>query len=73
MAFAPDPNLPEGEQFTDLVQWLEMGLTRLEIEAIKARGVSQLLQHMQQGLTTASPPDLDCHRRAHPRRLGRIH
>jgi len=56
---ASPPERPEGEQFTDLVQWLERGLTRLEIEAIKARGVSQLLQHMQQGLTTASPPDLD--------------
>lgn len=55
---AKSPNLLEGEQFTDLVQWLEMGLTRLEIEAIKARGVSQLLQHMQQGLSAASPPDL---------------
>ena len=52
------PNLPEGEQFKDLTDWLEMGLTRLEIEAIKARGVSQLLQHMQQALTAASPPDL---------------
>ncbi len=51
-------DLPEGEQFRDLVQWLEMGLTRLEIEAIKARGVSQLLQHMQQALSAASPPDL---------------
>ncbi len=52
-------SLPQGEQFADLVQWLEMGLTRLEIEAIKARGVSQLLQHMQQALTAVSPPDLD--------------
>ena len=52
------PPLPEGEQFTDLVNWLEMGLTRLEIEAIKARGVSQLLQHMQQALDAVSPPDL---------------
>lgn len=52
------PQLPQGEQFTDLVQWLEMGLTRLEIEAIKARGVSQLLQHMRQALSAASPPDL---------------
>ncbi|MHB1426722.1 MAG: GTPase [Gemmataceae bacterium] len=51
-------HVPEGEQFADLVQWLEMGLTRLEIEAIKARGVSQLLQHMQQALTAATPPDL---------------
>jgi energy-coupling factor transporter ATP-binding protein EcfA2 len=56
---APSPNPPEGEQFAELVEWLEMGLTRLEIEAIKARGVGQLLQHMQQGLTAASPPDLD--------------
>jgi len=54
----PSPQVPEGEQFTDLVQWLEMGLTRLEIEAIKARGVSQLLQHMQQALSAVSPPDL---------------
>jgi hypothetical protein len=51
-------DLPEGEQFADLVHWLEMGLTRLEIEAIKARGVSQLLQHMQQALSAVSPPDL---------------
>lgn len=51
-------SLPQGEQFAELVQWLEMGLTRLEIEAIKARGVSQLLQHMQQALGAASPPDL---------------
>jgi hypothetical protein len=40
------------------VEWLEIGLTRLEIEAIKARGVSQTLQHLQQTLTVASPPDL---------------
>jgi hypothetical protein len=55
---APSADLPEGEQFRELVDWLEMGLTRLEIEAIKARGVSQLLQHMQQALNAASPPDL---------------
>jgi energy-coupling factor transporter ATP-binding protein EcfA2 len=52
------PDLPEGEQFTDLVQWLEGGLTRLEIEAIKARGVSQLLQHVRQALSAIQPPDL---------------
>jgi hypothetical protein len=51
-------SLPQGEQFQDLVKWLEMGLTRLEIEAIKARGVSQLLQQLQQALEAASPPDL---------------
>ncbi len=50
--------LPEDEQFLDLAHWLEMGLTRLEIEAIKARGVSQTLQHLQQELAAACPPDL---------------
>ena len=50
--------LPEGEQFGELVRWLEAGLTRMEIEAIKARGVSQLLQHLEQALRTTCPPDL---------------
>jgi hypothetical protein len=54
----PLPPMPEGEQFLDLVRWLEMGLTRLEVEAIKARGVSQLLAHLQQELDEAAPPDL---------------
>jgi hypothetical protein len=49
---------PDGEQFQDLVRWLELGLTRLEIEAIKARGVSQLLQQLQKTLHSACPPDL---------------
>src|SRR5262249_59378391 len=53
-----DFGLPEGEQFRELTHWLEMGLTRLEIEAIKARGVSQLLAHLQQALVAACPPDL---------------
>jgi len=52
------PEPPEDEQFLDLVYWLEMGLTRLEVEAIKARGVSQTLHHLQQTLTGACPPDL---------------
>ncbi len=51
-------DLPEGEQFAELEHWLELGLTRLEIEAIKARGVSQLLQHLDQALEAAKPPDL---------------
>jgi hypothetical protein len=55
---APPPDLPEGEQFGELVRWLEMGLTRLEIEAIKARGVTQLLTHLGQALADAAPPDL---------------
>jgi hypothetical protein len=55
-----DPNgaLPEGEQFEELVRWLETGLTRLEIEAIKARGISQLLHQLEQALGSACPPDL---------------
>jgi energy-coupling factor transporter ATP-binding protein EcfA2 len=48
----------EGEQFAELTQWLEAGLTRLEIEAIKARGVSQLLEQLEAALTEACPPDL---------------
>jgi hypothetical protein len=52
------PNLPEGEQFRALQHWLEAGLTRLEIEAIKARGVGQLLGHLREALAEASPPDL---------------
>jgi hypothetical protein len=55
---SPPADLPEGEQFQDLVRWLEAGLTRLEIEAIKARGVGQMLEHLQQELTAATPPDL---------------
>jgi hypothetical protein len=50
--------LVEGEQFRELTQWLEAGLTRLEIDAIKARGVSQLLQHLESTLQEVCPPDL---------------
>jgi hypothetical protein len=53
------PDLPAGEQFRDLTDWLARGLTRLEIEAIKARGVSQLLAHTRQALQDAAPPELD--------------
>jgi hypothetical protein len=49
---------PEEEQFAELTHWLEMGLSRLEIEAIKARGVSQLLAQLQKMLEIACPPDL---------------
>jgi hypothetical protein len=52
------PEPPEGEQFTELVEWLEGGLTRLEIEAIKARGVSQLLEHLTGALNESMAPDL---------------
>jgi energy-coupling factor transporter ATP-binding protein EcfA2 len=54
----PPAHLPEGEQFAELERWLELGLTRLEIEAIKARGVSQLLQQVEHALELAKPPDL---------------
>ncbi|MBX7104172.1 MAG: GTPase domain-containing protein [Gemmataceae bacterium] len=49
---------PEGEQFPELVRWLEEGLTRLEIEALKARGVEQLMEQVIAGLEQAKPPDL---------------
>jgi hypothetical protein len=55
---SPVAPLPEGEQFPELINWLEKGLTRLEIEAIKARGVSQLLQQLQKALGSICPPDL---------------
>lgn len=50
--------LPDGEQFRDLRDWLEVGLTRLEIEAVKARGVGQLLGQLEQGLDQVRPGDL---------------
>jgi hypothetical protein len=50
--------LAEGEQFQTLRDWLEQGLTRLEIEAVKARGVGQLLEQLEHGLETARPNDL---------------
>lgn len=52
------PEPPEGENFLDLVNWLEEGISRLEIEAIKARGVTQLLATQQQALADAAPPEL---------------
>src|SRR5207237_7957856 len=50
--------IPDSDQFQDLARWLEMGLTRLEIEAIKAKGVSQLLRQLLQALRSACPPNL---------------
>jgi energy-coupling factor transporter ATP-binding protein EcfA2 len=48
----------EGEQYPELVHWLEAGLSRLEIEAIKAHGVSQLLHQLQRAQEAVCPPDL---------------
>ncbi len=55
----PKPeDLPEGEQFPLLRNWLELGLTRLEIEAVKARGVGQLLVSLSRAIDGVRPPDL---------------
>ncbi len=55
----PKPlDLPEGEQFALLRNWLELGLTRLEIEAVKARGVGQLLATVARVVDGLRPPDL---------------
>ncbi|MGE3807475.1 MAG: GTPase [Gemmataceae bacterium] len=51
--------LPEGEQFIELVRWLNTGLNAMEIEAIKARGITQLLIHVHKSLEAACPPDLE--------------
>jgi hypothetical protein len=40
------------------VHWLELGLTRLEIESVKARGVSQLLAQIDEALALVRPADL---------------
>lgn len=55
----PPKDLPEGEQFAELINWLEIGLTRLEIEALKARGVIQLLSQLDHELHSVAPPDLN--------------
>ena len=52
------PDLPEGEQFRELRNWLEAGLSRLEIEAVKARGVSQLVEQSERVIESVKPPDL---------------
>ena len=51
-------DLPPGEQFAQLRDWLELGLSRLEIEAVKARGVGQLLAELEHGLEQSRPGDL---------------
>jgi energy-coupling factor transporter ATP-binding protein EcfA2 len=51
-------DLPPGEQFRELRDWLEAGLTRLEIEAVKARGVGQLIAQAEAAIAAVRPPDL---------------
>ncbi|HEV3384653.1 MAG TPA: GTPase domain-containing protein [Gemmata sp.] len=56
---SPTPSdLVEGEQFALLKNWLELGLTRLEIEAVKARGVGQLLATLMNVADGLRPPNL---------------
>jgi len=52
------PTPPPGEQFPLLKNWLELGLSRLEIEAVKARGVGQLLGQLDRATEATRPPDL---------------
>ncbi len=54
----PAKHPPSGEQYQDLVDWLEQGLTRREIEAVKARGVLQLLGQAKLAVESVLPPDL---------------
>lgn len=55
----PKPaDLPPGEQFALLRNWLELGLTRIEIESVKAQGVGQLLTHIARVVEEVRPPDL---------------
>jgi len=51
-------DLPEGEQFPALVAWLEHGLTQREIEAIRTKGIGQLLNQLETALREAQPPDV---------------
>jgi energy-coupling factor transporter ATP-binding protein EcfA2 len=55
---AKPEDLPAGEQFDELRNWIELGLTRLEIEAVKARGVGQLLEQISRSTDAIRPPDL---------------
>jgi energy-coupling factor transporter ATP-binding protein EcfA2 len=54
----PPSGLPAGEQFADLRGWVEDGLTRLEIDAVKARGVEQLLAQLESAVEQVRPSDL---------------
>jgi hypothetical protein len=51
-------DLPEGEQFPALASWLEQGLTKREIEAIRTKGIQQLLNQLESALREAQPPDV---------------
>jgi len=50
--------LPDGEQFPALQSWLHQGLTKREIEAIRTKGIGQLLHQLQTLLQAVQPPDV---------------
>jgi predicted ATPase len=52
------PALPPGEEFPSLEKWLEQGLTVMEVEAIKARGIGQMLVQLRQALEEVRPPEV---------------
>lgn len=51
--------LPEGEQFQALRAWLENGLNQREMEAIRTKGIEQLLVQVDSLLSKAVPPDAE--------------
>ena len=53
-----DPQgLPAGEQFAELREWLENGLTRLEIEAVKARHKSDVRRAAKEAIERLAKTD----------------
>lgn len=51
--------LPEGEQFPALRAWLENGLNKREMEAIRTKGIEQLLVQVDSVLNKALPVDVE--------------
>lgn len=58
-ANGPPRELPEGEQFPALMAWLEQGLAQREIDAIRNKGIAQLLEQLKQTLQEVQPPDAE--------------
>jgi hypothetical protein len=58
LANGPPQKLPDGEQFLALMAWLEQGLTKREIEAIRNKGIAQLLEQLKPTLQEIQPPDV---------------
>lgn len=60
----PGQDLPEGEQFGALKHWLEQGLTKREIEAIRSKGIEQLVTQLHALQIQVQPPDVQSAARA---------